>query len=296
MGIIIIIIIGLLLLLLLFKKGKKDKINKNLNTIALMGAPGMGKTYIGVKLALKRLEINREKTRKYNKYLFIRNLFRKLKKQPKLEKKPLPQLYANFRIEYKNIISIPLTADILNLKEKIIENSVVVADEFGTIASQFAYQDQDLTTNISELTRLFRHYVGEKSLLVVIDQDTDRISLEVRRSLGAIYEIIDKKILWKYYNFKLVKYINFKQTNENVVVQDRVFSIKGFFKKPTYDSRYYSERYQILKNSDTKVSEDQKELELLRLDNQSSNLDILINKKANKIAKEKIAKERSKGN
>lgn len=287
---IVLIIVGIVLILLLFKKSKKDKINKNLNTIALMGAPGMGKTYIGVKLGLKRLEINRDKTRKYNKKLWIINLFRKLFKKPLLEKKPIPQLYSNFRINYKNIVSIPLTEKILNMKEKIVENSVVIADEFGTIASQFAYQDQELTTNISEFTRLFRHYVGEKSLLIVIDQDTDRISLEVRRSLGAIYEIIDKRIIWKYYSFKIIKYINFKQTNENVVVQDRVFKMSGFFGKPKYDSRYYSERYKILENTENKVAENDKELQLLRLDNNESNLDNLINKEVNKRIKEKEMK------
>lgn len=291
MGLIIVIAIILIIIIILFKSGKKDKINKDLNTISIIGAPGMGKTYIGVKLALKRLIINRKKTRKYNKRLKIKNLFRKLFKKPKLEPKPLPQLYANFRIEYKNVISTPLTKEIIEMKEKVIENSVIIADEFGTIASQFAYQDQDLTINISEFVRLFRHYVGEKSLLVVIDQDTERISLEVRRSLGAIYEIIDKKIIWKYHNFRLVKYINFKQTSQNVIVNDRAFNIRGFFGKPKYDSRYYSERYQILNPTKNEINENKKELTLLRLDNQTSNLDNLINKEV----KKRLKNEKEKG-
>ena len=64
MGLIIVIAIILIIIIILFRRDKKDKINKDLNTISIIGAPGMGKTYIGVKLALKRLIINRKKTRK----------------------------------------------------------------------------------------------------------------------------------------------------------------------------------------------------------------------------------------
>ena len=72
--IIIVLIVIVIAFIFILKSSKKDKINKDLNTIAIMGAPGMGKTYIGTKLALKRLAVNREKTRKFNKR-FAWNIF-----------------------------------------------------------------------------------------------------------------------------------------------------------------------------------------------------------------------------
>lgn len=273
MFIVIIIVIGLIFLVLL-KKKNKAKLSKETNTLFVMGAPGMGKTFIGVELALERLKRNRKKVFKKNKRIKLINKF--LPEEKRKELIPLPLLYSNFPIKFKDIVSVDIEKDHLLLKKSLVLNSVVVLDEFGTIASQFSYNDEEVRTNISEFVRFFRHYIGEKSLFVGIDQDVERISLEVRRSLGAIYECVSKFKLGKFYRFKICKYLNFRQVN-NFIAPEQLFTKMGFFPlKSKYDPLAFSERYKLLKNNDNYININSKTLDTCKLDTNNSNIDLLI--------------------
>lgn len=283
-GILILIAIIILLIFFIFKK--KNRLDKNVNSIFISGSLGTGKSFYAInKIAIPRFLKNLKKTKAYNRRLKIINLFRKLFKKELKEIKPLPQFYSNIPVKIKGYgYSTPLTLNHLIFKDKLIENSVIVIDELGSVASQNAYEDRDLTNNISELFRFFRQYVGNESLIIGIDQNSDRISLEIRRSLGAIYEFTKMNKILNIFSIKYIKYINFKQTDYAIQLKEQQGRLSGFIPfNRAYDDRAFSIRYDFCKNKNNiDYYKQDKQLLLIRADAQESNLDKIIKKEVSK--------------
>lgn len=279
---VILIIVALVFLFIMFKGRKKPYLNKDLNTLVLTGAPGTGKTLTGVKIGLKRYKKALKFVNKENRKIKRKNLL--LEDDKKVSLLPIPQVYSNFPIDYGFVKSVPIKKEHLLLKEKLVENSIVILDEFGSIASQYSYNDEEVRINLSEFTRMFRQYLGNKSLLICIDQSIERISKEVRMSVGSVYEILDKKTLFnKFYFLKVVKYENYIQQGLSLN-QESIFKIKGVFsKKRFYSDRAFKLRYDLATSSDGLVHTSEYELNLIRLDDQKSNLDILLDKEVKKL-------------
>ena len=279
---IILIIVALIFLFIMFKGRKKPYLNKDLNTLVLTGAPGTGKTLTGVKIGLKRYKKALKFVNKENRKIKRKNLL--LEDDKKIALLPIPQVYSNFPIDYGFVKSVPIKKEHLLLKEKLVENSIVILDEFGSIASQYSYNDEEVRINLSEFTRMFRQYLGNKSLLICIDQSIERISKEVRMSVGSVYEILDKKtFLNKFYFLKVVKYENYIQQGLSLN-QESIFKIRGVFsKKRFYSDRAFKLRYDLPTSSDGLVHTSEYELNLIRLDDQKSNLDILLDKEVRKL-------------
>lgn len=294
MGVIIVLIVLALILFLFFKRRSKAYLNDNVNTLLITGGVGLGKTFNAVRIAKKRLIRARKLVAKKNRKIKFRNLFifNEVKKKSLL---PLPLLYSNFPIDFGFIKSIDITKEHLMLKKRIVENSIVVLDEFGTIASQYSFQDDEVRINISEFTRYFRQYYGNYGLLIAIDQSPERVSKEVRMSVGSVYDIIDKKTLFgRFYTFKFVKYDSYSQYGIATNV-DNIFKIRGFFPfKKWYNDRAFSIRSEVLPFDDDFINKNEYQLDLLRLDDDRSNLDILLEQKAKKLAKKQLEKNKKK--
>lgn len=283
--ILLVIIVVLFILLKVIKNYAKISYNQ---VLGIFGGVKSGKTLLAVKTALKQFKISQKywqrKKRKVVYYNVLITLLNKFKKK-KLELKELPlapQFYSNIpiRVNKKYGMSLKVSKELLLLKEKIPNGSILLLDEFGTIASQYGYTEEQIRTDISEFVRFYGHYTKQKGLLIVIDQSTDRILKEVRVSLGAIYETSEFSKFGFIGKQKIIKYQNTIQT-EYVVQKEQIKNKYYLLLKKNYDPYCYSERVNNLNYTKAIDSnENLKENELLRLDNLKSSLD-------KKLAKEK---------
>lgn len=288
MNIFIILLVLIIVLFIILKVIKGyAKISYN-QVLGIFGGVKSGKTLLAVKTALKQFKISQKywqrKKRKIIYYNVIITLLNKFKKKKLAYKEiPLtPQFYSNIpiRVNKKYGMSLKVSKEILLLKEKIPNGSIMLLDEFGTIASQYGYTEEQIRTDISEFVRFYGHYTKQKGLLIVIDQSTDRILKEVRVSLGAIYETSEFSKLGFIGKQKIIKYQNTIQT-EYAVQKEQIKNKYYLLLKKNYDPYCYSERVNNLNYTKAVDSnENLKENELLRLDNLKSSLD-------KKLAKEK---------
>lgn len=272
------ILIALICLVLWFllKRFKKIKVN---HEVMITGECGSGKTLNAVKMAIKRHKINLKRVKKFNKNLPLKNFIRKLFKKDLLKIKHYPCIYSNFPINSE--YNILITRDMLLLKEKLIEDSVIVLDEFGTMASQYEFNDEELRVNLGEFTGKFRHYVGENALLIIIDQSSERVLKEVKYSLGEFYEFQNFHKFLFFFWCKCITYLNFKQIDfaidkENVRLKFGLLPLKKL-----YESRYLKNRVDYLDKFkvDYRGSEKLTIDVLTRLGQERSNLDRIVEKK-----------------
>ena len=282
-----ILLIVLVIVLFLFFKFIKGfaKISYN-QVLGIFGGVKSGKTLLGVRIAIKQFKISQKywskKKRRViylNFLISIVNRFRKNK--IKLKELPLmPQFYSNIpiKVSKKYGMSLRVNKELFKLKEKLPNGSIMLLDEFGTIASQYGYTEEQIRTDISEFVRFYGHYTKNKGLLIVIDQSTDRILKEVRVALGAVYETSDFSKIGFIGKQKIIKYQNSIQV-EYAVQKEQIKNKYYLLFKKNYDPYCYSERVKDLPLVKAVDSADNlKENELLRLDNLRSSLDKSIQK------------------
>ena len=242
---VIIIIIAIIVLSLIFNyRQKHDTI------VAYTGGLGSGKSLLSVQTSIKFLKKNRIKVWFYNNIKrYVYHFFHKKEKlQPKKEK---PMLYTSIPICYRCFLwnkkewSIKLEEEHLLLIKKLIPMSVVFIDEIGSFANQFQYKNPNILDNFNEFIRLFRHYTLG-GYLVVNDQCSENIVLEVRRRINQVYNLMSfRHFLFIYWvrvrNISISEEIktieeNNKENNMSILI--------GFMpSKKTYDTYCYSGRY-----------------------------------------------------
>lgn len=171
----VIILIIAIVVMLVIRTWLLYQIDTRDTLIAFTGGLGSGKTFFSVQTAIKALRIER-----------LRWWVNKIV-HPK-EKKPKPMLYSSIPIRIsKREMSCVLTPEILLLQEPIPEHSVVMIDEIGGFCSQFDYQVKNVEY-FDDFVRYFRHYIGGK--LIVNDQCSENILLQVRRRLNTVYNLM----------------------------------------------------------------------------------------------------------
>lgn len=214
--------------------------------IAFTGGLGSGKTYLSVKYALRLLRINRLKVWFHNKVAryISKALHPKRPMKPKLSK---PMLYSSIPVKIsKNEYAIILTERHLLLVDKIKEKSIVFIDEVGSFANQFKYKHPNIQDNFDEFIRLFRHYT-KGGYLVVNDQCSENIVLEIRRRINTVFNLMHfriwLKILWtcKVRNIHISEEIKTIEENNTEDSFRFMFGLPFFVKK--YDTYCYSDRY-----------------------------------------------------
>lgn len=167
----LIFIIGLVIAIYSFIVWFKQKKVPNNTVIAFTGGLGSGKTYLGVKYAIK----HHKKMNLLYKLRIIKN-------------KPL--FYSNIPIRYKRKKWAKiLEYDHLTLKSRIPEYSTIFIDELGQFASQYDYQNPYVMQYVQEFIRFYRHYTDGK--LIITDQTSSNIVVAIRRRINQIYNLHD---------------------------------------------------------------------------------------------------------
>lgn len=249
-----IIVVCLILGFVLYKFLKPFFIHYD-TSILFTGGIGSGKSLNSVKLALKLLKKQRFKVNLKNLFkkfinIFIRfiNLF---KKSNKLTLKKLviykPSLYSNMPIlvnKKKHIFCKVLTKDILTLKDRIEENSVVLIDECSALVNQYNWNNAEVRYHLNEFIQLFRHYVG--GYLILNAQAESEVVKQVRSKMNSYYRCFDfQKFLFFFYRVRML-HIQISENETSLsseFIEDNTKRTYGILPRGRYNTRYLKNRY-----------------------------------------------------
>lgn len=268
MNLIIIIIACILLYFVI-----KSYVIKYDTIIAYTGGLGSGKSLMSVKMAVKLVRRNRGKVWRYNHiWYYVKRFFAKKEKKKAFTRiKERPMIYSSIPLHFRSNIfakkewSLKLEEEHLLLQKKLNEKSVVFIDEIGSFANQFQYKNPNILDNFNEFIRLFRHYT-KGGYLVVNDQCSENIVLEVRRRINQVFNLMHfKKFLFIYWvkvrNISISEEI---KTIEEQNTEDNMRTLIGLMPpKGMYDTYCYSERYTTVPLHEAKKYNKLKKNELL---------------------------------
>lgn len=216
--------------------------------VAFTGAPGTGKSLIGV----------RQSIRAYKRIKFLWNLgFIKHDRYaipPKLVSNIPIYLGKRFIFFGPKLWSTQLKYAHLVMSERLPEYSIIFIDELGDFASQYDYDNPFVMQYIQEFFRFCRHYLDCRIFLT--DQSSSNIVVAIRRRISKIYNLS---------NFRRYLIFFFRvDVSEMIITEDIVnmadvdseekpyffgylpFKFLKFLNlpiKPRYDSRCFSINY-----------------------------------------------------
>ena len=160
------------------------------------GAPGAGKTKIGVTKVVKQY---RHRLLLWKLGFFDKIEIKKVgKKKKKIKHKAkMPILYSNIPIRFKLPFFIPkktkyawssmLTYEHLTLQDRMVEYSVIFIDELGQIADQYSFDNAFVVQYLQKFIRFCRHYLDP--YIVLTDQSSSNIVVHIRRRINVIYNL-----------------------------------------------------------------------------------------------------------
>lgn len=241
----IILIIAVIAVLLFLWKCYKIKYD---TIIAFTGGLGSGKSFLSVGKSVKLLRINRRKVRRHNRFERVKKFF---SSKHVLDIWELPLLYASIPVRIsKKEWSVQLMPEHLLLTKRVVPRSVVFIDEVGSWASQFDFDNPNIRDNFDEFIRFYRHYT-KGGYLVVNDQCSENIVLQIRRRINTVFNLMHFKKWFKVIYTVKVRNISISEeikTVEEQDTEDNMTLLWGFmpwFKR--YDTYCYSERYRTVK-------------------------------------------------
>lgn len=225
--------------------------------LAFTGGLGSGKTFLSVQQCRRLLRRKRFRVKVYNYF------------HPKTPK-PQPLLYSSIPVRVsKTEMAVKLTAEHLLLQKQIVLNSVVFIDEVGGFCSQFDYKVTN-TDLFDEFVRFFRHYV--QGYLIVNDQCSENIVLQVRRRLNTVYNLMGFRTFLKLIYWVRVRNISVSEeikTIEEQNTEDNMKLLFGFL--PTfraYDTHCYYCRYASVPSSVEQIHVSMSMMDILRISKQ----------------------------
>lgn len=232
------IIVLIILIYVCFKLLLQKRIPNN-TVIAFTGGLGSGKTFLGVKYAIK-----------HHKKMMLLYTLGIIKKKP--------EFWSNIPIRYtRKKWARQLNYEHLTLKARIEEYSTIFIDELGHFASQYDYQNPYVMMYLQEFIRFYRHYTDGK--LIITDQTSSNIVVAIRRRINQIYNLHDFKRFFGFWYYVKVNELLLTEDIMNIKETDKddepyfmgylPFKYLKFlnylnpfyFKK--YDSRTYSINY-----------------------------------------------------
>ncbi|MDR2202369.1 MAG: PhoH family protein [Clostridiales bacterium] len=181
------------------------------NIVMFTGSAGSGKTFFGVRYAIKQYQkaLNQHAMRKAMLYALyglktafhftIAKLFKRLRSRPRpalpvIEPKPL--LFSNLPIKYKDKFCSAITPDLYKNLYNLPSRSVVFIDEIGQVFGNFDYdkkKDKKLA-RFDDFVRLYRH-ITLGGYLIMTDQSIENCSWVIKRRVGTIYNLHNFKKL-----------------------------------------------------------------------------------------------------
>lgn len=226
------IILFIVLVIIFWRIATSYRLKTYDTVLAFTGGLGSGKSFMSVDQARKLLAKKRRK-------VWIHNLFYPKKKLPR------PLLYSSIPVRVsKEENAVILTAEHLLLQRQIVLNSVVFIDEVGGFCSQFDYKAANADI-FDEFVRFFRHYV--QGYLIVNDQCSENIVLQVRRRLNTVYNLMGFRTFLGLIYWVRVRNITVSEeikTIEEQNTEDNMKLLIGFLPRyRTYDTHCYYPRY-----------------------------------------------------
>lgn len=154
------------------------------NIFYVSGSPGTGKDVITSNYAIKRFRVAVRKWR-------IRKFFISIFKRKKLKTlEPMPIFYSSIPIllnysRKKPIYSVELTLDILLLKKRLPNESIVYISDINRFVSQHTFNNENVKQNISEFISEYRQYT-KGGYFICNSQSSDQVAKEIRMTFGKV--------------------------------------------------------------------------------------------------------------
>lgn len=180
------------------------------------GSPGTGKDVLCSKYALARYKLA---MRKYRFEVFvskIKNLFKSKAKKVKFDKeKPIlmtsiPLLMGWRKVKVKGklfrkripIISKEIDLEVLLLRKRLPEYSVVYISDINRFINQWSYKNINIQENVSEFISEFRHYT-KGGYFICNSQASSQVAKEVRNTFGKVRNLLSfKRFLFFFYKIE----------------------------------------------------------------------------------------------
>lgn len=180
------------------------------------GSPGTGKDVICSKYALARYKLA---MRKYRFEAFankLKNLFRSKSKRVKFDKEkpilmtsiPLLMGWRKVRVKGKlfkkriPIISTEIDLEVLLLRRRLPEYSVVYISDINRFINQWSYKNINIQENVSEFISEFRHYT-KGGYFICNSQASSQVAKEVRNTFGKVRNLLSfKRFLFFFYKIE----------------------------------------------------------------------------------------------
>jgi len=272
---IIYFIIILVIIFIIYKVLKPYIIHYD-TTLLFCGGLGSGKSLNSVKYALMLWKKTKLKVKFLN---FKSRLHHFFNKKSSIIILPQPWLISNIPIVCgKRIVSHVLTKDILLLKAKVPQFSVVMIDELPLLVNQFNWSIPVVQNNLNEFIALFRHYIG--GYLVCNGQAESEIVKQVRTKLNSYFWCYDFRKFLIFYRVRMLHSMSSEQEISLTTdfIEDNTKWNYGILLFRHYDSRCYRFRYI---NSNLPMAIDRKHKmittnEITRFSNYISPLDNVI--------------------
>lgn len=245
---IILIVVFVLVVIFLWNFFKQEKVPKN-TVLALTGSLGQGKSFIGVKEAIKH----------HNKMRLL-YMLGVIKEKPIFYSNIPVYLGRTFIIFGKKRWTEMLTFNMVIGVDRQSQYCTVFIDELGQFADQYSFNNPFVMQYIQRYMRLFRHWTDGK--LIWTDQASDNVVKPLRSRTNVIYNLSNFRRWWLLFYKVDVQRVTMI---EDVITMDEVTSGEDlpyffgilpfkyftflnkvlFFIMPPkyYDSRCYSETY-----------------------------------------------------
>lgn len=242
---IVLIVVGIIIYIK-FRKPKKATL------LCYSGTLGGGKTFNGTLDALKFYRKSIRHWKWINRSIFNYLPFiRKRHEQNECYGLEKPCLYSNYPIKIsKGVYSEKIDNDVMFLRKTIPLNSVVIIDEFSSWISQFEF-NETYSDTLNDHIQKWRHYHGNLSHLIVIDQCTNNIPIQVRYRLNESIICLETRHYFKFIHITKYKCIQLADDIKSVEIldndasdtDDKVLKLIRFSLSRKYDDRAYSNRY-----------------------------------------------------
>lgn len=183
----LIIIVAVLIGVFLLYRFLNPYLIRTNNIFFVSGSPGTGKDVLSHKYALKRYKAGMRKWKRDRLANKITNLFKKKKdKEPFTQDKPI--FYSSIPVlvklgRKKKEVSKELTLDMLMLRKKLPNYSVVYISDLNRFINQWTYKNINVQENIAEFISEFRQYT-KGGYFIANAQNSSQVAKEIRNTFG----------------------------------------------------------------------------------------------------------------
>lgn len=216
------------------------KIPKIKNVVFVDGAPGAGKTFYCVNLAIRlyKAEIRRFRLRKaflfvLSRFSFLKGVFVRFRDAYGALEEPM--LYSN--IPLRCIKFCPLTIDILLRKVRIPYHSVILFDEISICVDQFDYKDRDVSDALKDFFKLSRHEF--RGHIVINSQSVNDLHYSIK-SVMSEYFYVHHRTKLPFISILSIQELAYSaDSSANNIVNAFTDDLESTLKKVVVFNRYY---------------------------------------------------------